>query len=53
VLFVPVAVLDNLVKTRPRLARDIGQEIDNRRKVARETLESLGIEIPKNTRMFS
>ncbi len=44
VLFVPVGVLDQLVKTRPRLARDIGQELDNRLQQAREALRSAGVD---------
>ena len=47
VLFVPVAVLDELVKTRPRLARDIGQELDNRRTWAKAALDSVGVEAPR------
>lgn len=47
VLFVPVAVLDALVKTRPRLARDIGQEIDNRRTLASAALSSAGVVAPR------
>ncbi len=35
VLFVPVEVLDELVKTRPKLARDVGTELDNRRILAK------------------
>jgi small-conductance mechanosensitive channel len=46
VLFVPVSVLDRLVKTRPRLARDIGQEIDNRRSLANKALETVGAQLP-------
>lgn len=48
-LFVPVAVLDGLVKTRPRLARDIGQELDNRRGLAYEALEAAGIDVPRGS----
>jgi CRP-like cAMP-binding protein len=47
VLFVPVAVLDELVKTRPRLARDIGQELDNRRTWAKAALDAVGVEAPR------
>ena len=47
VLFVPVAVLDELVKTRPRLARDIGQELDNRRTWAKAALDSVGVDAPR------
>ena len=46
VLFIPVAVLDVLVKTRPRLARDIGQEIDNRLGLAYKALEAAGVAVP-------
>jgi small-conductance mechanosensitive channel len=46
VLLIPVAVLDRLVKTRPRLARDIGQEIDNRRSLADKALEAIGADVP-------
>ena len=42
VLFVPVGVLDELVKARPKLARDVGHELDNRRILAREALEAVG-----------
>lgn len=45
VLFVPTAVLDALVKTRPRLARDIGVEIDNRLGMARAALENVGVHV--------
>jgi small-conductance mechanosensitive channel len=49
VLYVPVAVLDGLVKTRPRLARDIGKEIDNRRGMAYKALEAAGVETPHDS----
>jgi len=42
VLFVPVSVLDELVKTRPKLARDVGAELDNRRILAKEALDAVG-----------
>ena len=42
VLFVPVAVLDELVKTRPRLAKDVGTELDNRRTLAAAALDAVG-----------
>ncbi|MEQ1735602.1 MAG: cyclic nucleotide-binding domain-containing protein, partial [Rhodoglobus sp.] len=45
VLFVPTDVLDVLVKTRPRLARDIGQELDNRLTRAKSALEAAGVEV--------
>ena len=53
VLFVPVAVLDGLVKTRPKLARDIGQEIDNRRTLAYKALEAAGVEVPAGSRLIA
>lgn len=53
VLFVPTAVLDQLVKTRPRLARDIGQEIDNRLGQAREALGRVGVEVPTTSRLIA
>ena len=43
VLFVPVAVLDALVKTRPRLARDVGIAIDHRLAQATAAFEAAGI----------
>lgn len=43
VLYVPVAVLDALVKTRPRLARDVGIAIDHRAAQATAALEAAGI----------
>jgi small-conductance mechanosensitive channel len=42
VLFVPVGVLDDLVKTRPRLAKDVGTELDNRRTLAKTALDAVG-----------
>lgn len=53
VLFVPTAVLDQLVKTRPRLARDIGIEMDNRQARAREALRSAGVEDPGSTSLMA
>jgi len=53
VLFVPVAVLDGLVKTRPKLARDIGQEIDNRRSLAAKALAAAGVEVPVGSRLIA
>jgi CRP-like cAMP-binding protein len=51
-LFVPTAVLDGLVKTRPRLARDIGLEIDNRRTLAASALAAVGARV-SGTEMFT
>jgi small-conductance mechanosensitive channel len=53
VLFVPVAVLDGLVKSRPRLARDIGQEIDNRRTLAYSALSAAGVDVPAGSRLIA
>ena len=50
VLFVPTAVLDRLVKTRPRLARDIGIELDNRRSLAEKALRSAGVDLDRRWR---
>ena len=47
VLFVPAAVLDALVDTRPRLARDIGHELDNRRTWAKAALDGIGVDAPR------
>ena len=49
VLFVPVTVLDTLVKTRPALARDVGTEIDNRRDRAVAALKKGGFDGPVET----
>lgn len=53
VLFVPTAVLDRLVKTRPKLARDIGLEIDNRLRQAREALARVGVDVPTSSRLIA
>jgi CRP-like cAMP-binding protein len=53
VLFVPTAVLDGLVKTRPRLARDIGQELDNRRTLAYKALVAAGVDVPAGSRLIA
>lgn len=42
VLVVPAGVLDELVRSNPRLARDLGQQIDNLR---RNAAQALGIEV--------
>jgi small-conductance mechanosensitive channel len=49
VLFVPTAVLDDLVKTRPRLARDIGLEIDNRLSRAKGALQLAGVSVDSDS----
>lgn len=53
VLFVPTGVLDTLVKTRPRLARDIGIEMDNRREMAAKALAAAGVEMPGGWRLIA
>lgn len=53
VLFVPTELLDRLARANPKLAKDIGQAIDNRRTLARAKLAALGIEVPKSARLFS
>jgi hypothetical protein len=53
VLFVPTPVLDTLVKTRPRLARDIGIEMDNRREMAAKALAAAGVEMPSGWRLIA
>jgi CRP-like cAMP-binding protein len=42
VLYIPVAIVDALVKTRPALARDIGSAIDHRQTMGSEALASYG-----------
>jgi hypothetical protein len=42
VLFLPVALLDTLVKTRPALARDIGLAIDHRQQLGERALAASG-----------
>ena len=43
VLVVPLAALDELVRTRPRLAREIGQSIELKRRSAAEALATAGV----------
>jgi small-conductance mechanosensitive channel len=42
VLYIPVAIVDALVKTRPALARDIGSAIDHRQSMGTQALASYG-----------
>jgi small-conductance mechanosensitive channel len=42
VLFVPLAVIDDLVRTHPDLARDMGQAIDARLKLVSQALRDAG-----------
>ncbi|HEX4443588.1 MAG TPA: mechanosensitive ion channel domain-containing protein [Galbitalea sp.] len=53
VLRVPVAVLDDLVTTRPDLARDIGVELDHRRELAEAALKAVGVEEPADSSMIA
>ncbi len=43
VLAVPVETIDELVTLRPRLAQDIGQSLEQRRKLANDALAQIGI----------
>jgi len=42
VLYIPVAIVDALVKTRPGLARDIGSAIDHRQSMGSQALATYG-----------
>jgi hypothetical protein len=42
VLFVPLSVIDDLVRTHPDLARDMGQAIDARLKLVAQALMDAG-----------
>lgn len=48
VLFVPLAVIDALVRTHPELARDIGQAIDTRHRLVARALSDAGEPPPLN-----
>lgn len=41
-LYIPVAIVDDLVKTRPGLARDIGAAIDHRQGIGEKALATYG-----------
>ena len=43
VLFVPIAIVDTLVKTRPALARDIGLAIDHRQQLSEKAAADAGM----------
>lgn len=45
VLYVPVAMIDALVKTRPALARDIGLAIDHRQELGSKALADSGVNL--------
>lgn len=51
VLYIPVEVIDQLVRNRPALARDIGKEIDNRRARVIAAFDSAGIPKPGDSRL--
>lgn len=53
VLFVPVAVIDDLVDRRPELARDFGREIDNRRRLVLDAFALAGVDVPAGTRTIA
>lgn len=52
-LFVPVAVVDELVDTSPELARDFGQEIDNRRVLVLSAFQEAGLPAPEGSRVLA
>jgi CRP-like cAMP-binding protein len=52
-LMVPVDVLDELVAERPELARDIGREIDNRRRLVVEAFTAAAIVLPLSSRAIA
>lgn len=53
VLAVPVDVLDQLVASRPELARDFGREIDNRRRLVSEAFVKAGLAVPPGQRTIA
>lgn len=53
VLLVPVEVLDELVKSRPALARDFGKEIDNRRARTFDAFMHAGLVPPPGSRLLA
>ncbi len=52
-LFIPVAVVDELVDEQPELARDFGREIDNRRRLVRDAFSIAGIDVPAGSRAIA
>ena len=48
VLVVPRDVLDDLVRTNPDLAREIGRTIEQRRQIASEARVAMGVRVPVN-----
>ncbi|GAA5144853.1 mechanosensitive ion channel family protein [Microbacterium pseudoresistens] len=44
VVVLPLAAVDELIRSRPRLAREIGESLDLKRQLALDTLAGLGIE---------
>jgi CRP-like cAMP-binding protein len=52
-LFVPVAVVDDLVARRPELARDFGREIDNRRRLVLDAFSLAGVDMPAGSRTIA
>ncbi len=53
VLLVPVDVLDELVAARPELARDVGREIDNRRRLVVEAFTAARLDLPLSSRAIA
>lgn len=52
-LFVPVDVIDELVDNSPELARDFGQEIDNRRVLVLKAFDEAGLTAPEGSRVIA
>lgn len=44
IVALPLATVDELIRTRPRLAAEIGESLELKRRLAAETLATLGIE---------
>ncbi len=53
VLFLPVRLLDVLVKTRPDLARDIGTAMDHRQQLGAKALEAAGVKAEPDSFVIS
>jgi len=43
VLVMPLATLDDLVRTRPRLAAEIGESLELKRRLATQALATVGV----------
>lgn len=47
VVVIPLATVDDLIRTRPRLAAEIGESLELKRSLAAETLAELGVDRPR------